>query len=108
MANVSNSDTRTRYWREQVEAWKHSGKSQRAFCQAHDLDYYRFGYWKKKFRREAPDNTPVPPNSGFISVLPTTGPTDDGLSVTLINGAVINGVSAQNLDTVCLLLARLS
>ena len=108
MGNASQSEARIRYWRDQVEAWKYSGQSQRAFCRAHELDYYRFGHWKKKFRRQAPEKSAPPPASSFISVVPATRSATDALSVTLTNGAVVNGITKKNLETVCLLLTRLS
>jgi len=53
MMNDSQSpDTRAQYWRAQIDAWQASGQTQQAFCKANDLNYPRFGYWLRKFRRE--------------------------------------------------------
>lgn len=35
-------------WRERVEAWRGSGLTQRAFCQAHGVSPSSFSHWKHK------------------------------------------------------------
>jgi len=42
------------YWREQVEAWKSSGQSQRRFCQERGLSRFAFGQWKIRFEGKGP------------------------------------------------------
>ena len=43
--------TREQYWEAQIDVWRSSRQSQRAFCRANDLSYPRFAYWLRKFRR---------------------------------------------------------
>lgn len=33
-----------------IEQWKTSGLSQKAFCQQHEVRYYVFHYWYKRYR----------------------------------------------------------
>ncbi len=51
MPHNDTAGSRSNYWRQQIEAWQSSGQTQRAFCRDHDLNYWRFGYWRKKFRK---------------------------------------------------------
>jgi hypothetical protein len=103
MKAVESSQTRERYWQAQIEAWRASGQSQQAFCRANDLNYPRFGYWLRKFRRQG--GTGARRASGFVPVMAASG--DGGLSVHLPNGIELRGVSEQNLHVVEQLLARL-
>ena len=52
MTDQATADNRTQYWKAQIDAWQASGQSQQAFCKANDLNYPRFGYWLRKFRRQ--------------------------------------------------------
>ena len=97
------SETREQYWQAQIEAWRVSGQSQQAFCRANDLNYPRFGYWLRKFRRRGA--TELGRASGFVPVVAASG--GGGLSVHLPNGIELRGVSEQNLHVVEQLLARL-
>ena len=97
------SETRGQYWQGQIEAWRASGQSQQAFCRANDLNYPRFGYWLRKFRRQG--GTEPRRASGFVPVMAASG--SEGLSSHLPNGIELRGVSERNLDVVEQLLARL-
>lgn len=108
MSNRSESEALHTYWKQQVEAWQQSGQSQRAFCHAQDLDYYRFGYWSKKFRSAASSKLAGHAPSGFVAVVPEGVRPDEALSLRLPNGAVLQGIRADNVATVCQLLAHLS
>jgi hypothetical protein len=46
------SETQAQYWQGQIEPWRVSGQSQLAYCKANGLNYRRFGYWLRKFRRQ--------------------------------------------------------
>ena len=103
MNTGESSETRAQYWQAQIEAWQASGQSQLAYCRANGLNYPRFGYWRRKFRRW--DETGPPRASGFVPVVAASA--DGGLSVHLPNGIELRGVSEQNLHVVEQLLARL-
>ena len=104
MNDSESPDTREQYWKAQIDAWQSSGDSQMAFCKANDLNYPRFGYWLRKFRRQgwlAESRRP----SGFVPVV--AAPVVGGLSVHQPNGIELRGISDQNLHVVEQLLARL-
>jgi|TARA_B100001971_G_C18242220_1_gene571670 hypothetical protein len=51
MANGSRSeslDEKEQHWRKQLRLWRQSGLNQAAFCREHNLNRWRFSYWKKK------------------------------------------------------------
>jgi len=97
-------DTREQYWRAQIDAWQACGQSQQAFCKANELNYPRFGYWLRKFRRQGLVSAPRR-SSGFVPVVASS--VSGGLSVHLPNGIELRGVNEQNLHVVEQLLARL-
>ena len=103
MKRIESSETREQYWQTQIEAWRASGQSQQAFCRANDLNYPRFGYWLRKFRRQGATGTRRAP--GFVPVMAAPG--DGGLSLHLPNGIELRGISEQNLHVMEQLLARL-
>ena len=104
MNDSQSPDTREQYWRAQIDAWQACGQSQQAFCKANDLNYPRFGYWLRKYRRlgQVAESRRA---SGFVPVVAAS--IGGGLSVHLPNGIELRGVSDQNLYLVEQLLARL-
>ena len=105
MNDCESPNTREQYWRAQVDAWQVSGQSQQAFCKANELNYPRFGYWLRKFRRQGVVPLASRRASGFVPVIPASP--DYGLTLYLPNGIELRGVSDQNLHVVEQLLARL-
>ena len=104
MTDRTSPDTRTQYWKAQIEAWQASGQSQQSFCKANDLNYPNFGYWLRKFRRQGVAAAPHRA-SGFVPVVAST--ITGELTVHLPNGIELRGISEQNLPLVEQLLARL-
>ncbi len=104
MGDPATADTRTQYWKTQIDAWQASGQSQLAFCNANELNYPRFGYWLRKFRNQGAVAA-TPRGTGFVPVVASS--TGDGLCVYLPNGIEVHGISEQNLPLVEQLLARL-
>ncbi len=49
MPGLSETEGLAGYWQDQVNSWRKSGRSQASFCNAHDLSYHRFTYWRRKF-----------------------------------------------------------
>jgi len=108
MSTTTEAETRSHYWQEQIEAWQVSGNSQSAFCRTHKLNYARFGYWLRKFRRQVrqDDDSPV---SGFVPVTTLSMPyAGEHLNLLLPNGMEIRGIDADNLSLVPQLLNQLS
>ncbi len=105
MKDRNTPDTRTTYWKTQIDAWQASGQSQLAFCKANDLNYPNFGYWLRKFRHEG--ITPAAPrrSSGFVPVVAAALPGE--LTLRLPSGIELTGVTEKNLPLVEHVLARL-
>ena len=104
MTDRNSPDTRSQYWRTQIEAWQASGQSQQSFCKANDLNYPNFGYWLRKFRRQGVVAVPRH-TTGFVPVV--ASPAVGDLTVHLPNGIELRGITEQNLSLVEQLLARL-
>ena len=49
---------------EMIANWKQSGLSQKAYCEHHNIRYYVFHYWYKRYRDLQPTNT----EASFISL----------------------------------------
>ena len=50
-----------------IEQWHESGKTQKIFCQEHELTYTTFYYWLKRYRRQIDESSflPVEISSNF-------------------------------------------
>lgn len=105
MSKNARSDSRAAYWREQIEAWRRSGQSQQAYCQANDLSYPRFLYWRRKF---AHGDEAGPRSSAFVPVAWPVPEASAGLSLVLPSGAELRGITAENLALVQELLRVIS
>jgi len=87
------------FWKQQVDAWKHSGLSGAKFCEANQLVYHRFVYWRQKFSAGSTRSVPSVSSGGFVAV--SYANDDDAiLSVSLPNGLVIRGIRAGNISVV--------
>ena len=74
-------------------------QSQKEFCQAHDLPYHRFVYWRKKFEGVARRPGRVQLRAGFTAVV-REAPFDTGLTLSLPNGVVVRGICGANVVVV--------
>ena len=106
MSVKAASEDLASYWQQQIEAWQSSGQTQQAYCKANELSYHRFGYWLRKFRRQA---QPVQgqKGSGFVPVTHSASAQSAGLSLALPSGLVLRGIAGDNLPVVYQLLSRL-
>jgi hypothetical protein len=106
MNPTTQSDDRSDFWQHQVDAWKLSGLSGAKFCEANELIYHRFVYWRQKFTPLHSQQSAPQSSGGFVSV--TYPPGDEaGLSLSLPNGLVIRGIGAGNIAVVRQLLDTL-
>ena len=94
------------YWQQQVAGWQATGQSQKAFCEANDLNFHRFGYWRRKLLHRVDSGSQKA--SGFVPVTLCSQPVAADLSIQLPNGLVLHGIGWENLELVCQLLSRLS
>ena len=106
MAKQDKSTEQAAYWQQQVAGWQASGQSQKAFCEANDLNFHRFGYWRRKLPHRT--DTGREKDSGFVPVTVHSQPLPTALSIQLPNGLVLQGIGRENLELVCQLLSRLS
>ena len=107
MRNREASTALASYWKQRIDAWQASNQSQKAFCRAHDLDYHRFGYWRRKFLKQASD-AQRQRETDFVPVTYAPQAEASGLSLVLPNGLVLQGIATDNLAVVYQLLSRLS
>jgi len=41
------------FWKQHIEGWRNSGKSQKSYCAEQDISFSNFGYWRKRFTKPA-------------------------------------------------------
>ncbi len=90
MPGTAESELLAEYWQGQINSWRTSGGSQAAYCEAHDLSYHRFTYWRRKF---AESHT----RSGGFALVKYHSAQSSPLSVALPNGLVVQGIAADNI-----------
>ena len=61
----AENEEKRRHWKEHIDAWSSSGKTQIAYCQEHNLSRHRFQYWKKRLHK--------PSKPGFIEFCLSSG-----------------------------------
>lgn len=89
-----------RFWESHVHAWEETHVSQAAYCQKHELQIHRFGYWKRKL---IPDNEASTKTQGFVQLLPVSQsaqPLNSSLILQLPNQLRIEGITTDNLHLV--------
>jgi hypothetical protein len=103
MNDITDPAKLAAYWKEQVDAWKSAGTSQIKFCQANELSYHRFVYWRRKFEGGPGGRQ----ESGGFATVDYRQDVSDGLTLSLPNGLVLRGISADNVSVVRQLLEQL-
>jgi len=106
--NDASAQDRHAAWQAHIDAYRTSGLSGRRFCQAHDLIYHQFVYWRKKLA----GTERVPPRGNLVAVNGFTQvvlerPANAELTIQLPTGLSIQGIRHQNLDLLQALLERL-
>ena len=99
--------TPANYWKEWIENWKDSSLSQRKFCKANDLPYARFLYWRRKHGLDSGTRRATTPASGGFATVDYRAEVSGGLTLSLPNGLVLRGISADNVPVVRQLLEQL-
>lgn len=84
------------YWAEHAKKWKESGESKRSYALRNNLRPDQLGYWVQVFEAK-PQTSNKTESKGFVAVSVTT-PADQGLTVKLPNGLILEGVHSANLD----------
>ena len=103
MDRKAQSERLNAFWQEHINAWSQTKQSQTAYCQSKALDQHQFSYWKRKLLGKSDTQKKL---SGFVPVLQDRA-AGSGLSLTLPNGLVIQGIAQHNLSVVDQLLRQL-
>ena len=106
MATVEQSKHLSDYWLEQISAWEQTDQTQKSFCEDHDLDYHRFGYWRRKYREQSPSGV-IQQGSGFVPVRHSLDRVATSLILILPNGIRVQGIEESNLPLLSQLLRQL-
>ena len=106
MATVEQSKRLSDYWQEQISAWEQTDQTQKSFCEDHDLDYHRFGYWRRKYREQSPSGV-IQQGSGFVPVRHSLDRVATSLILILPNGIRVQGIEESNLPLLSQLLRQL-
>ena len=106
MNDITDPAELAAYWKEQVDVWRDSGVSQVKYCQANDLSYHRFCYWRRKFEEGEQHRNPARDGGGFATV-DFRPEASSGLTLSLPNGLVLRGICADNVPVVRQLLEQL-
>lgn len=96
--------TRDQFWYEHVVSWRQSGLTQSAYCRREGLILHQWHYWRKKLDGAYQLSTP---SDDFVPVQVIDASSTSGLSVTLPNGVVIEGISQDNVEVISGLIAQL-
>jgi len=99
------------FWLDHIQQWQQSRLSQVAYCRQHDLCQKKFSYYKGKTTTVDDKAVNRMPSSGFAHVQVDgfiTAGSSTGLSLRLIDGTCIEGISEHNLILLKPLLATLS
>jgi len=99
MPSPDDRATRASYWQQHVLHWKSSQLSQIAYCREHELNFHRFNYWLRKDEPVKSKKQPATPSATFVPVVKHPA-TLSGLSLSLPNGIIVQGIDSTNLETV--------
>jgi len=103
---TTNQDEKRLLWQQHIEGWKNSGKTQQAYCDENNIRPNQLWYWNRRLNptRNETDTTQKTTtkqkeaSTAFIPVQidqrDVIGP---GLTMTLPNGFVIRGITAQTI-----------
>ena len=93
-------------WRKHITDWRHSGLSQKAYCESHELKTHQFWYWLRQFdnagktrSHRCGDQNEVSPGFVPVNVTPSHRTTENGLYLELPNGIRLHGISRTSPET---------
>ena len=100
MKNIKSSESKSDYWHHHIQSWQQADTSQIVYCRAHDLNYHRFLYWRRKLTASESDPKPTELRSGFVPVKAVMPEAPANLTATLPNGVILQGIAPGNLSVV--------
>jgi hypothetical protein len=108
MSSSNERVTKATFWQQHIQQWKTAQQTQIAYCRAHSLNVPQFNYWVRKERSaNAQKNKKATFPSPFIPVVKHQS-APSGLSLSLPNGMMLQGIDLGNLSSVKQLLELLS
>jgi hypothetical protein len=108
MNNEKQPESLSTLWEERIKSWHKTDLNQSVYCHQHNLNYHRFTYWRRKLAGQTTKKRKIVQHSAFVSVKTRTPLTIPDLSLTLSNGAIVQGITSSNLLVVKQLLILLS
>lgn len=94
------------YWSQHIQSWQKTNQNQSAYCRAHELNYHRFTYWRRKLSGQVRRTQPTVQRPAFVPVKPCSI-ADEGLTAILPNGVVLQGITERHLSVARQLLGLL-
>lgn len=76
-----------------IARWEHSGLSQKEFCKAEGVNYYKFKYWRthKHQEQKSSHQKPFKPKSDFLPIeVSGYQPVIPGIELTFPNGVKLS------------------
>jgi len=108
MSSSNEHVIKVTFWQQHIQQWKTAQQTQIAYCRAHSLNVPQFNYWVRKERSaNAQKNRKATSPSPFIPVVKHQR-APSGLSLSLPNAVMLQGIDTGNLSTVKQLLGLLS
>ncbi|MCK4709603.1 MAG: hypothetical protein KAU21_13370 [Gammaproteobacteria bacterium] len=99
MKTIKPAESLSDYWHHHIQSWQQADTNQSSYCRTHDLNYHRFTYWCRKLTAPSSDPRQAVLRSGFVPVK-TVSQVSTGLTATLPNGVVLQGIETENLSVV--------
>ena len=100
MKTIKTADSLSDYWLHHIQRWQQTDTNQSSYCRAHDLNYHRFTYWRRKLIASESDTRQDVLRSGFVPVKAVPPVAPSNLTATLPNGVVLQGIAEDNLSVV--------
>ena len=67
-------------WAARIDEWKHSGLSQRQYCEENHLALTTFGWWRKRLKTKECASAP-----GFIEIPPSRSPITENTTESVLH-----------------------
>ena len=105
-SSIDSQPSRQEFWEEHIHAWQLSGLSKARYCREHELSYHQFIYWVPKVRPNTKPDVCARQLPRLVPVALQQQAANSALQIKLPNGAIISGISADNIGLVCALMAQ--
>jgi len=100
MAVTNKNSNQKLFWQNHFSQWEKTNTSQASYCTKHDLNYHRFGYWRRKILSAEKTDKKQNNSSAFIPVVERQPVTPSNLSLSLPNGIILRGIDGNNVEIV--------